>query len=158
MYYQDVDDLGNKTHVQVHRAVMEEHLGRPLLGDEVVHHKNHVKTDNRLENLEVMQWDEHSISHAKPQTILEFTCEECGCLFDRRKGQDPSAKGNTRVFCSKPCSARFYAKKRRGRRGTKDLPHGTKQGYSYHKCRCDLCKEANRAAQARYRRSKLVGA
>lgn len=36
-----------------HRVVMERTLGRALRPGEVVHHKNHVRDDNRPENLEV---------------------------------------------------------------------------------------------------------
>jgi hypothetical protein len=58
-----------------HRIIMENHLGRKLLKTEIVHHKNEDKTDNRVENLEIMTRAEHNRIHGNGQLLI---CKNCG--------------------------------------------------------------------------------
>lgn len=62
--------------VPQHRLVVEAHIGRYLSGMELVHHKNENKSDNRLENLEIVSYRKHRLIHQKPCPLTEEMVRE----------------------------------------------------------------------------------
>ena len=58
-------------YIREHRLVMEVELQRYLTADEIIHHKNRDKSDNRPENLEVVDMAEHRRIHNIEDRIYE---------------------------------------------------------------------------------------
>ena len=66
-----------------HRYIIEQHLGRLLSPNEVVHHKDGNKKNNNIDNLEIMSNSEHSKFHnrGKGRKFCLLKCPWCGELF-----------------------------------------------------------------------------
>lgn len=65
LYFPDHPRSNKDGYIMEHDLIAECLIGRPLKEDEVVHHKNAIKDDNRKENLMVMTKSEHMSYHSK---------------------------------------------------------------------------------------------
>jgi len=114
--YAVVPDHPNRTdnnYVLHHRVVMENYLNRLLAANEVVHHINENKKDNRIANLALLSKAEHTRQHsATGKSYVEICCPECKIVFSKPKNKTCYGKYNGLLtFCCKSCSARFFGKK-----------------------------------------------
>ncbi|WP_066452435.1 HNH endonuclease signature motif containing protein [Anaerotruncus rubiinfantis] len=65
VYYPSHPSATADGYVMQHRLMMEDHIGRFLTDDEVIHHINHNRSDNRIENLRLMNVRDHAALHMK---------------------------------------------------------------------------------------------
>jgi len=88
-----------------HRWVMEQHLGRSLRSDELAHHRNEDKRDNRIENLELTDAVTHGRGHHLVYPLTK-TCVVCGGDFTPHK-----TKRRVRQTCGPECRAALISRR-----------------------------------------------
>jgi len=95
-------------YISEHRFVMSQYLDRPLNPDEVIHHINGNKADNRIENLVIITRAKHVLEHHIGENHPHWKgggailkCLQCGREF--------AVKDHNRVDKAKYCSHTCYA-------------------------------------------------
>lgn len=93
------------------RYLMEQHLGRALETQEQVDHINNDKTDNRIENLQLLTVAENNRKSASIELPYYFTCPVCNKEAEIPYGQfkaNQLRQGKAGPYCSRNCAGKMH--------------------------------------------------
>lgn len=98
-------DTKERSSTSYARYLMSVHLKRMLNEDEHVDHINEDKTDDRIENYQILTLEQNNLKSAQSCTYLKADCPACGKTFFRRKNCLSKSQLDklTPLSCSKEC-------------------------------------------------------
>ena len=93
-----------------HRYIMTQQLGRELTSTEIIHHKDGIKKNNDINNLEITTVFDHPTLHSKGETQIQLTCAKCGNEFFRnvRNVRTKLKNGQQDFYCNRSCAGSHF--------------------------------------------------
>lgn len=99
-----------------HHYIWWKHKGQLVPDGYNIHHKNEIKTDNRIENLELLHGNDHRKEHAverSEKSKILLVCPNCNNKFKHR-GNEYRAKlkkgKNKNFYCNRKCYLEYIRK------------------------------------------------
>ena len=129
-----VKENGKKTTVSYPKWLMEQYIGRKLdPNNETIDHINRDFTDNRIENLRIIDRSNHAKQDSKRVKLVKMNCSWCNkqfmakaCVLDHNKKQ-----GKSGPFCGKSCAGKYSRELQLGRISKFDRNNYNKKEYFY---------------------------
>lgn len=92
-------------YVYEHHLVWWKKTGQLVPDGYVLHHKNEIKTDNRISNLELKDKGKHSKDHHPAVKGIKLRCANCNKPFEMKPYdyRFKSKNGQTRFYCGRSC-------------------------------------------------------
>ena len=88
----------HKEKIHIHRLIMSYVVNKKLQSHEYVHHKNHIKIDARIENLEIVLSAEHQSYHTKNRIFSSIHKSKIGEANKKRVGIKYKKKVNIPIM------------------------------------------------------------
>lgn len=103
----------DRTTISYARYLMSVHLGRFLEEHEHVDHIDGDKTNDTIENLQILTLAENNRKASPGKWCVDLICPNCGVLFTRPRNRTHLVvKTKRATFCSRTCAASFQLKER----------------------------------------------
>lgn len=102
----DLVSWPERTTISYARYLLSVKYGRFLDNNEEADHKDGDRTNDQLDNLQLLSTEDHRTKtkqESKGLTLSQYSCCLCGVIFERRPGH----VNGKNVFCSRSCNARY---------------------------------------------------